>query len=146
MTRASERGEPLVMRGTVYMADGRTPAPNIVVFVYHTDATGHYNQPDSVWNPRLRGWMRTGADGKYEFHTIKPAAYPNHTEPAHIHVHVYGEGIPEHFLDDYWFEGDSLLKPDQKANAQAMGGNFSNIVKLTRDGPGWVGVRDLRLH
>ena len=43
-------------------------------------------------------------------------------------------------------EGDSLLKADQKAKASAMGANLSNIVNLTRDGAGWAGVRDLRLH
>lgn len=145
LVQPGEAGEPLVMRGTVYQADGRTPAPNIVIFVYQTDATGHYNHPDSVWNPRLRGWMRTGSDGRYEFRSIKPAAYPNHSEPAHIHVHVYGEGVPEYFLDDYWFDGDTLLSSEQKARAQALGG-FSNIVKLTWDGKAWQGVRDLRLH
>jgi protocatechuate 3,4-dioxygenase beta subunit len=145
LVQAGEPGEPLVMRGSVYKSDGRTPAPNIVVFVYQTDATGHYNHPDSVWNPRLRGWMRTGSDGRYEFRSIKPAAYPNHSEPAHIHVHVYGEGVPEYFLDDYWFEGDTLLSSEQITRAQLQG-RFSNIVKLTWDGKTWQGVRDLRLH
>ena len=48
-------------------SDGVTPAEGIVLYVYHTDATGYYNKDDDPYNPRLRGWMKTGKDGRYEF-------------------------------------------------------------------------------
>ena len=38
----SEPGEPLEMSGTIFGADGKTPASGIILYVYHTDATGHY--------------------------------------------------------------------------------------------------------
>src|SRR4051794_23007527 len=53
-----EPGERLIISGTIYRADGRTPAPDIVLFVYQTDTTGYYNKEDDAFNPRLRGWVK----------------------------------------------------------------------------------------
>jgi protocatechuate 3,4-dioxygenase beta subunit len=36
-----ERGERLKISGTVFKADGKTPASGVIIFFYHTDATGH---------------------------------------------------------------------------------------------------------
>jgi protocatechuate 3,4-dioxygenase, beta subunit len=126
-----ERGEPLIMSGTIYQADGKTPAEGVVLFVYHTDATGYYNREDDVYNPRLRGWMKTGADGKYEFTTIKPAPYPKRTTPAHIHAQIYSAHIPEYSIDDYWLAGDPFITPQEKAKLTGRGG-FNSIIKLLR--------------
>src|SRR5207244_11072922 len=65
ITGKDEPGEPMEMSGTIYRPDGVTPAEGIVLFVYHTDVTGYYNEQDDVTNPRLRAWMRTGKDGRY---------------------------------------------------------------------------------
>jgi protocatechuate 3,4-dioxygenase beta subunit len=142
----SEPGERLVISGTVYEPDGVTPAPETTVFVYHTDASGHYNSPDDALNPRLHGWVRTDADGRYEFRTIRPAPYPQLTTPAHIHVHVFGPGRAEWFLPEYWFEGDPLI-PAKDRDLPARLGPFSPVVRLTRDTDGeWRGQRDIRLE
>ena len=97
------------MSGTIFQPDGKTPADGVVLCVYHTDATGYYSKDDDPYNPRLRGWMKTGPDGKYEFHTIRPAPYPRRDTPAHIHAQIYSEKIPEYAIDEYWFEGDPLI-------------------------------------
>ena len=142
---ASEPGERLVMSGTVYDTDGVTPAPGITIFVYHTDAKGHYNSPDDALNPRLYGWVRTDKDGRYEFRTIRPAPYPQVTTPAHVHVHVYGPGRPEWFIPEYFFEGDALI-PARDRDLPVRMGSFSPVVRLSRDGDGaWQGRRDIRL-
>jgi protocatechuate 3,4-dioxygenase, beta subunit len=145
ITPASEPGEPLVISGTVHEPDGTTPAAALTVFVYQTDARGHYNAPDDSLNPRLYGWVRTGTDGRYEFRTIKPGPYPQVTTPAHIHVHVYGPGRPEWYIPEYWFDGDPLI-PARDRDLPARLGRFSPIVRLTKDSNGvWRGVRDIRL-
>ena len=89
VTSAGEAGEPLRISGTIFQPDGK-PAEGIVLFIYHTDATGSYNEKDDASHPRLKGWMKTGADGRYEFRTIKPTPYPHRTTPARIQAHVYG--------------------------------------------------------
>lgn len=142
---ATEPGEPLVMTGTIYEADGRTPARGILLYVYHTDATGYYNQPNRL-PARLRGWLRTGGDGRYEFHTIKPGPYPGRSDPAHIHATLSRADYPEYWIDSYWFAGDPRITQDKLAQLTGRGG-FEPIVKLTRDTQGtWRGVRDLKLQ
>jgi len=141
-----EKGEPLIMSGTIYQPDGITPAEGIVLFVYHTDATGYYNKDDDAYNPRLRGWMKTGPDGKYEFKTIKAAPYPKRTTPAHIHAQIYSSQIPEYSIDEYWFEGDPFITPEEKAKLTGRGG-FNSIIKLTRGDDGILrGVRNIKLE
>ena len=146
ITKAGEPGEPLVMSGTIYEEDGKTPAPGVLLFVYHTDATGLYNRPRNVLPARLRGWMRTGADGRYEFRTIRPAPYPNHNNPAHIHTTVSRRDYPEYWIDSYWFDGDPYITPAMQATLTGRGG-FSSIVGLlyAKDNV-WYGRRDIRLQ
>lgn len=141
-----EKGEPLIMSGTIYQSDGVTPAEGIVLFVYHTDSTGYYNKDDDPYDPRLRGYMKTGKDGKYEFKTIKPAPYPKRTTPAHIHAQIYSSQIPEYSIDEYWFEGDPFITSEEKAKLLTERGGFNSIIKLTRDKDGVLhGVRNIKL-
>ncbi len=142
----NEPGERLVMSGTIFQPDGKTPAEGVVLYVYHTDSTGYYSKDDDPYNPRLRGWMRTGADGKYEFSTIKPAPYPHRDTPAHIHAQIYSDKVPEYGIDEYWFDGDPLINDVQKKKLLTGRGGFTSIVKLPRDSSGVLhGVRDIRL-
>jgi protocatechuate 3,4-dioxygenase beta subunit len=141
-----EPGEPLLMTGTIFQQDGTTPAEGIVLYVYHTDATGYYNKDDDPYNPRLRGWMKTGKDGKYEFRTIKPSPYPHRTTPAHIHAQIFSDQIPEYGIDEYWFEGDPFITPSEKAKLMTGRGGFNPIIKLTRSSDGILtGVRNIKL-
>src|SRR5687767_8800250 len=57
---ATEPGEPIVIEGTVFKPDGRTPAPDVVIYTYHTNAAGIYpkrgNDPgNAVRHGYLRG-------------------------------------------------------------------------------------------
>ncbi len=141
-----EPGEPLVISGKIYQPDGVTAASGMVLFVYHTDVTGYYNKDDDASHPRLKAWMKIGADGKYEFRTIKPGAYPHRSTPAHIHAHIYGTGYSERSIDDYWFEGDPRINDQEQAKAGEQG-SHPFVVPLRRDADGvWRGVRDIKLQ
>lgn len=141
----NEAGEPLQMSGTIYEADGVTPATGFVLFVYHTDVTGYYNKDDDASHPRLRGWMRTGADGRYEFRTIRPGAYPHRNTPAHIHAHLYGPDYSERPIEDFWFKSDPRITPETVASANEQD-SHPVIVALERGGDGiWRGRRDIRV-
>ena len=37
-----EPGDPLILRGVVYAADGATPVPNVLLYMYHTNDEGVY--------------------------------------------------------------------------------------------------------
>src|SRR6476661_4832694 len=91
MVTGREPGEPMIISGTVFLPDGKTPAKGAILSVWHTDAKGFYiagGGGAGELHPRIHGRLKTGADGKYEFLTIKPAQYPSHISPAHVHGHI----------------------------------------------------------
>src|SRR2546423_9278750 len=139
----NEPGEPLIVTGEVFQPDGKTPGEGMVLWVYHTDRTGYYNANDDASHPRLNGWMKIGADGKYEFRTIRPGAYPHRATPAHIHAHVYGPGYSERSIDDFWFNDDPRIN-EKELKQQADNGGHPVIVDVKRGSDRvWRGERDI---
>ncbi len=101
-----EPGEPVVISGTVRDEQGR-PVQGALVAVFQTDAGGLYAKSDATRrrmdepNSRIFGHLRTGADGTYEFRTVRPGGYPLPLPkrpgdqawiPAHIHFLVTAPG------------------------------------------------------
>lgn len=138
-----EPGEPLVLEGTVRAPDGK-PASGIVVYAYQTDAKGLYPRSDTR-HGALRGWARTGADGRYRFDTIRPGAYPQGSEPQHIHMHVLEPGRGSYFLDDVLFTDDPRLTPQRRARTADRGGSGIVVPERGADGESWRVRRDIVL-
>jgi protocatechuate 3,4-dioxygenase beta subunit len=144
MVSPAEPGEAMVISGTVYAPDGRTPLEGISIYVYQTDATGRYSTSGGDnRNTRLHGVMQTNREGRYEFRTIKPASYPDSRIPAHVHAYVSGPGYPEYWIDEYHFADDPFVNDEMRAK-DAGKGSKSSIVTLTRGADGVLrGVRDI---
>lgn len=144
-----EPGEPLIISGTIYSPDGRKPLEGIMLYVYQTDATGVYSTSGNGGdnrNTRIHGVMRTGADGRYEFRTIKPGSYPNTRISKHIHAYVSGADYPEYWIDEYNFVDDPFVSEDVKQKFRSLS-SFSPILTLTRDADGVLrGVRDIKVE
>jgi protocatechuate 3,4-dioxygenase, beta subunit len=120
----SEPGTPLRVEGTVYAPDGETPAPGVVLYVYQTDLTGlyHPNQGSGVRSaPRLRGYVKTDARGRYSYRTIRPASYPNSTNAAHIHTQLWGGGYDPQWNQDLNFADDPYVSAHDKSRSAAAG-------------------------
>ncbi len=140
-----EPGEPLHVSGTVYGPDGETPAAGVELYAFHTDAEGLYSETNDNTNPRLKATVRTGADGRYELRTIKPAPYPGGGVPAHIHFQVSGGDFPDQRAD-LNFEGDPHLSA-YAARRSAERGQFGSIRPLEKGDDGvWHVVFDLKLR
>jgi protocatechuate 3,4-dioxygenase beta subunit len=145
----SEPGEIMIISGTVYLSDGKTPAKGAILSVWHTDAKGYYIEGGGgagELHPRIHGRMKTGADGKYEFRTIRPGQYPSHTSPAHVHGHISAPDFPEYPVV-YYFEGDDLITDKNRSKLNNNRGGTPSIITLTRDSSGiLVGHRDIILE
>jgi protocatechuate 3,4-dioxygenase beta subunit len=146
----SEPGERLIVKGTVFQQDMKTPAENVLLYVYQTDATGLYKRDgrdrnDPNWgHGTLRGWMLTGKDGKYEFETIRPAPYPDSDNPAHIHVTVTAPGYDEYWIESFKFVGDPLLEEGEEKEYPL--GGFLHLLEPKKDEAGILKAsRDIRL-
>jgi protocatechuate 3,4-dioxygenase, beta subunit len=146
----NEPGERLVISGTVFRHDGKTPAPGVVLYLHHTNAEGVYGNGsnESEWSRRhgrLRGWLKTGPDGRYTVHTIKPAPYPGRNVAAHIHLTVLEPGRTPYWIDDIVFEGEPWVDREYLASRQNRGGR--GVVRLSRHSDGtWVARRDVILE
>ncbi|MGH9843375.1 MAG: intradiol ring-cleavage dioxygenase, partial [Blastocatellia bacterium] len=139
---------PMEISGTIYKADGKTPAAGMILYVYHTNAEGAYKpaagQAVSRRHGRLRGWMNTNERGQYKFRSIRPAAYPGRRDPAHIHPVIKEPDKNEYYIDEYRFDDDPLLTKEERAKEEKRGG--SGIIKLTKNQNGvWIGRRDIVL-
>lgn len=130
---ASEPGTPLIIHGRLFAEDGRTPVAGAVVFAYHTDREGHYSPPGSPAHSwRLRGWTRTDGDGRFEFQTIRPGAYPSRNIPAHVHFNVF-HGSERFHAGELQFEDDPILTESQRSQSRAQG-VFGGVRPVRRDG------------
>jgi len=104
------KGEPTFYSGRVLSSDGR-PLENAVLDVWSGDGDGNYDmQIPGETAMKARGRIRTDAEGRYWFRSIKPTFYPVPTDgpvgrmlrkmgrhpnrPGHIHMIV---SAPGHF-------------------------------------------------
>ena len=132
-----DKEEPkLHVSGTIYKLDGKTPAKDVILYVYHTNARGIYpsNGNEKDWSQRhgyIRGWIKTGADGRYSIKTFRPASYPNTTIIAHIHPTVKEPGINEYYIDEFLFDDDPFLTDVERKKRKNRGGSgIMQIVDL----------------
>jgi protocatechuate 3,4-dioxygenase beta subunit len=148
LANATEPGERMVISGTIYKPDGKTPASDIILYVYHTDANGLYSpSPDQISGKQhghLRGWMKTDSQGRYKFETIRPASYPNRKAPQHIHPIIQEPDSYIYWIDEYLFDDDPNLTVEEKNRQQKRGG--SGIIHLVKDARAvWSGQRNIVL-
>jgi len=142
---AGEPGERLEVK-VVYAADGRTPVAAASVYVYQTDARGHYRPENAMGNsdPRLMALLRTDASGRYSFTTIRPGSYPGSRVPRHIHYEVGAEGH-ETRIFEIVFEDDPFVTGEIRSRAARPGSVYSlKRVEPRASGVGLV-VQDVVL-
>lgn len=149
MVSREEPGDRLVLHGTVFEVDGKTPVTNAVLRIYQTDASGVYSRESGdasdERNPRLQVRLQTDSNGRYEVHTIMPGRYPGGKTPAHIHVMVSAPGSAEQNAT-FSFSGDpALTAEDYERHGQD--GTFSSIRPAKRDADGVLRCqRDIRFR
>lgn len=144
----NEEGPKLIVSGTIYKKDGKTPAPGVIIYVYQTDQTGQYRTGgnETGWAKRhgsIRGWVKTNAQGQYKIYTVRPASYSQTGPPAHIHAIVKEAGKNEYWIDDFLFDDDPFLTANERSHHGGQGGN--GILKLTQKDGVHYGERNIYL-
>ncbi len=134
----TQKGQKLLVTGTIYKLDGKTPAPNVILYYYHTDINGVYAgkqglDPRVVRNGYIRGWVKSDANGKYAIYTVRPAPYPNTNFEAHIHPAIKEPNIDkEYYIDEFVFDDDKLLTGEKRKKLENRGG--SGILRVLISG------------
>ena len=144
-----KEGVKIKVEGTIYQNDGKTPANNVILYIYHTNQNGMYAPAENAegWakiHGYNRGWIRTDETGRYAFYTLKPAPYPNRSEPAHIHCTILEPNGKYYWLNSYHFKGDDLLT-NNEINPDTPRGGSSGLLTLIKEGDIWVGTRNIVL-
>ncbi len=156
LAEANEPGERLILTGTVFSTDCRTPLPGTLIEVWQANTAGQYdtNTPGNFTEPskfHLRGMLYTNERGQYEIKSIVPGRYPippglpglekyaGLTRPAHIHFRVM-ESLHVPVTTQLYFKGDPFL-----ANDPWAGHKQSLAIELKQDGKGFRGVFDIVL-
>lgn len=141
LASANEPGERMELSGTAFKIDGTTPAAGVVVYLYHTDATGRYTpepgQKEGRRHGHLRGWVRTDPNGHFQVKSIRPASYPDSRIPQHIHMLVKEPGLTRYWIDDVWFDDDPFVTKEELARTEQRGGD--RLTHLDRTTNGWSG-------
>jgi protocatechuate 3,4-dioxygenase beta subunit len=138
----------LLLTGTVYQNDSRTPAEGVILYIYQTNRDGIYPKKgdEEGWARRhgyLRGWVRTDQDGHYAFYSFRPGSYPERTEPEHIHITIKEPDVSPYYIDEFVFEDDPLLTSSARESLDNRGG--SGIVQPQWKGGILVANRDIIL-
>jgi protocatechuate 3,4-dioxygenase beta subunit len=123
------QGERIYVSGRVLDENGK-PIPNTLVELWQCNAAGRYphknDQHDAPLDANFTGAGRalTDSEGRYQFLTIKPGAYPwrnhhNAWRPAHIHFSLFGQAFTQRLVTQMYFPGDPLLAYDPIFNTTA---------------------------
>ena len=116
------QGQRIIVAGRVVDEDGR-PVRDALIEVWQANAAGRYrhmkDDHPAPLDPNFTGAGRTitDADGRYEFTTIKPGAYPwrNHDNawrPAHIHFSLFGTSFRTRLVTQMYFPDDPMFPHD----------------------------------
>jgi hypothetical protein len=104
-----EAGSRMAVTGRTLFGD--TAVAGVSLYVFQTDVNGRYaldvdNRAGEL-DPRLHGALRTDAQGRYRFETIRPGSYDGF--PSHIHYVVKADGY-EPLLLVLQFADDPIAK------------------------------------
>jgi len=149
------KGEPTFYSGRVLSADG-TPLANALLDIWSGDGDGDYDmQIPGETGMKARGKIRTDAEGRYWFRSIRPTFYPVPTDgpvgrmlrkmgrhpnrPGHIHMIVSAAG--HHPVTTHLFvAGSEYLDSDA-----VFGMKESLVAQFDRHLPG-VGPGGVRME
>jgi protocatechuate 3,4-dioxygenase beta subunit len=130
------QGQVIYVQGRVTDSKGN-PVAEALVEIWQANAKGRYTHPNdrnpAPLDPLFQGYglVRTDAQGRYRFKTVKPAPYPASDiwiRPPHIHFQVTAG--PRRLVTQMYFEGEPLNEKDRLFKSAERPETL--LTKLTR--------------
>jgi protocatechuate 3,4-dioxygenase beta subunit len=128
--------------GTIVYLSGRItnlrgePVPDAELALWQANAAGRYTHPadddPQPVDPRFDGYarVRTDAEGRYRFKSIKPGAYPaapGWVRPPHIHFDLRGKA--SRLVTQMYFEGEELNARDRYFDRLSAAGKEALVAR-----------------
>ena len=115
----NSNGIPIVLKGSIFKEDGKTPITNALVEIWHCDENEVYDNTSDEY--KYRGGQKAKIDGKYEFKSILPVPYKadpideTSWRPAHIHMRV---SVPnqQDLITQLYFKDGKYVDTDKWAS------------------------------
>lgn len=129
MRITGEKGQNIVLSGTVKHKDCKTPLKGACVELWHCSNEGVYDNE----SPEFKYRARTYCDekGNYSFETIYPVPYEvgdGNTRPAHFHMLISAAGY-QTLITQLYFKGDKYVEKDPAASLPAAKSRILDIKK-----------------
>jgi protocatechuate 3,4-dioxygenase, beta subunit len=133
------QGQILNIMGRVLNIKGE-PVPGAKLEVWQANTYGRYTHPadrnPAPLDPDFEGFttLKTDAEGRYKFKTVKPGAYPvgpfapDVWRPPHIHFRLIGQ--EDELVTQMYFEGEPLNEKDRWLQSALPGSTELLIAKL----------------
>jgi protocatechuate 3,4-dioxygenase beta subunit len=118
-----------VALGGLVLTRSCKPVANAIVDLWHADDAGEYDNKGF----RLRGFVKTDAQGRYAFQTIRPGLYPGRVRHYHVKVQAPGARLLTtqlYFPDepgnarDFLFRKELLIRTAKTADGLAARFDF----------------------
>lgn len=135
----------LKISGTIFQSDGKTPAKDVVLFIYQPDEDGNYEVKKDDNRKRYvhhRAWIKTDADGHYTFYTFMPGKYLRSKELKQIHRVIKEPGKAEYDMASFFFNDDPLI-PDLTLACRAKA--VQSMLRLEKEGDMYVAIKNITL-
>ncbi|MBR9917378.1 intradiol ring-cleavage dioxygenase [bacterium] len=144
----NKHDQKMKIQGTVFKKDGKTPAENVIIYIYQTNQEGIYEKKGgetgfASYHGIYRGWVKTNDKGYYAFYTFKPGSYPSRSQPAHVHFTIKEPDKNEYYIDAIEFADDPLLSKAERNRKNPRGGN--GIITLVKRNGLLIAERDIIL-
>ena len=137
--------EKLMLTGIIYQSDGKTPAKDVILYIEQPDEHGDYELKTANDKRYVhhRGWVKTGADGRYTFYTFVPGNFIHNKELKHLHPTIKEPGKPEYDLVAFLFDNDPFLSKSCRKKLAKRG--IDSILMLEKKETMFVATKDIIL-